>query len=284
MGSVGILLIAMGHENYIKMAVNLAASLRYNAPNISIHLVHDGGYDALSDQEKSLFSTNEVPVDQVWHTNGKVDYIKPKTRMYELSPYTKTLYLDVDTIWLIDRSLDQLLSELSNVPFAIMNEGPTEKCYWADPSEIRASTNSEHPMYVFYSELLYFEKSPELKNYFLLVKKAFDKPIVKTRTFSGSAMPDELAFIIASHKTGILPHRNDWLPVYWYFRDKKMRHLQPYQLPSHVFAYSIGGNVTPEYAKAHYNNLVSHYSSKMGIKKPYQVRDKRSYIPERTKY
>lgn len=280
--STGILMIAMGHENYIKMAVNLAMSIKANS-KVDIHLIHNGGYYDLSTEEQALFASNAIPASELWNTNDKQDLIKPKTRLYELSPYDRTLFLDVDMIWLF-RPVDELLNELNGVEFAIMNTGPQEKCYWADPAELRQFTKSEHPMYVFYSELLYFEKNANTKAFFKHVKQNYDKPKVKSKQFAGSHMPDELAYIMASLQTGVLPHQDNWLPVYWYLRDKKHRHLQPYQLTKIFYGYSIGGNVTPQYAKAHYNNLSTHFANAMGMKKPYQVRDKRSYIPERQKY
>jgi len=280
----GVLLIAMGHMNYLKMAVNLAASLRASDKGVNIHLVHDGGLYGLPENEQRLFSSEAVPADSSWHTKGQPDYIKPKTRMYDLSPFERTLFLDVDMVWMCDRPVSKLFQELEGLDFTIMNEGPKDYCYWADPLELRQMVGGENPMYIFYSELVYFEKTARAKDYFKRVQKAFDKPKPGTKTFSGSAMPDELAFIIASLQTGIVPHKDNWLPIYWHFRDRKHRHLQPYQLSKLFYGYSIGGNVTPEYAKAHYNNLTAHYAKVMGINQPYQVRDKRSYIPERSKY
>lgn len=280
----GILLIAMGHENYLRMAVNLAASIKCSDQSTPIHLVHDGGANALPQNERSLFDSAAVPQDSVWHTKGKPDYIKPKTRLLELSPFDKTLFLDVDMVWMADRPVSQLVNELDGVEFAIMNEGPKDVCYWAEPGELRSMVGGDYPLYVYYSELVYFEKTSRIKDYFKKVAKAFDKPKPGTKTFAGSAMPDELAFIIASLQTGVLPHKDNWLPIYWHFRDRKHRHLQPYQLAKMFYAYSIGGNVTPEYAKAHYNNLTAHYAKVMGVSQPYQVRDKRSFISERSKY
>lgn len=280
--STGILMIAIGHENYIKMAVNLAASIKASS-DVHIHLVHDGKLWDCSQQGQQLFYSNGLPLPKLWHTGEREDPVKAKTRLYEVSPFDKTLYLDVDMIWL-NRSVDELLAELDGVDFAIMNQGQEEKSYWADPTEIRSIVGYEHPMYVFYSELLYFEKGDRMKDFFKKVKDNYDKPKVKSKTFGSSHMPDELAYIMASLQTGVLPHADNWLPVYWYLRDKKYRHLQPYQLADMFYGYSIGGNVTPQYAKAHYNNLATHYANSQGLKKPYQVRDKRSYIAERQKY
>ena len=277
----GILLIAMGHENYIRMAVNLAASILYNDSSAMIHLVHDGKYEELSENEKRLFSSEEVPDYDIWHTDGHEDFIKPKTRMYELSPFDRTLYLDVDMIWLIDRPIYPLFNELEGIDFAIMNEGPKEACYWSNPTEMREMVGHDNPMYIFYSELVYFERCKRVNEFFSEAENIFDNPVPGTKGFAGSAMPDELAFILASLKTGVLPHKENWLPIYWFFRCKSHRHLQPFQLSDLYYGYSIGGNITPEYAKAHYNNLVAHYAVQMGITRPYKVRDKRSFISTR---
>lgn len=280
--STGILMIAIGHENYMRMAVNLAASIKCNS-KISIHLVHDDKWKDLSIEEQNLFDTNAIPAGKHWRTGPQVNAIKAKTRLYELSPFDRTLYLDVDMI-MLNRSIDGLLSDLLGAEFAIMNNGKEEVCWWADPSEIRSVTGNDHPMYWYYSELIYFEKTDGMKEFFKRVKDNYDKPRVACKTFGNSHMPDELAFIMASLQTGILPHKDAWLPIYWYLRDKQHRHLQPYQLEDMYYGYSIGGNVTPSYAKAHYNNLAIHYANSIGLKKPYQVRDKRSFIAERQKY
>lgn len=280
--SKGIIMIAVGHINYYKMAVNLAASIRANS-TMPIHLVHDGKFTTLLPNEQRIFTSNSAVPASAIDTKGKVDYIKPKTRLYELSPFDKTLYLDVDMVWLF-RPIDQLFAELNDVPLAIMNIGVEEKCFWAEPEAIRAVTNSNEPMFTLYSELMYFEKSDVTKAYFKQVKSNYDKPKLDTNSFAGSHMADELAYIMAGIQTGLHPHQESWMPVYWYLRDKRYRHMQPYQLSKMFYAYSIGGNVTPDYAKNHYNNLVAHYSKQMSIEKPYRVRDKRSYIAERQTY
>lgn len=280
--STGIVMIAIGHENYVKMAVNLAASIKCNS-KLPIHLIHDDKWKDLLFKEQSLFDSNVIPIDKHWHSGDQTNPIKAKTRLYDLSPFDNTLYLDVDIIWL-NRPIDGLIDELKGVEFAIMNKGKEEVCWWADPADIRAITGNEHPMYWFYSELIYFQRGDRMKDFFRKVKENYDKPKVKCKTFGNSHMPDELAYIMASLQTGVLPHKDGWLPVYWYLRDTEYRHLQPYQLADMFYAYSIGGNVTPSYAKAHYNNLATHYANSQGLKKPYQVRDKRSYIAERQKY
>lgn len=276
MGSIaesdkGVLLLAMGHENYFKMAVNLAASLKYNDPDIQIALVHDGtGYIPANLFQASIM----VP------TGNPIAY---KTKLYELSPFQQTLYLDVDMIWLPGRNPEDLFASLQGIDFTIMNTGSGEYCIWAEAEDIRgAAGNSTDPIYMFYSELIYFEKTVRAEEYFLQVQDVYNNATITNRKFAGG-MADELAYIIAALKTGTKPHQDKWCPVYWFYRNKKDAHLQPYQLQNNYYAYSIGGNQLPGYAKSHYNNLARLYAKHAGIALPYLAQDKRYFLSNRTK-
>lgn len=272
MGSIkkGILLLAIGHDNYFKMAVNLAASIKHNSPDVSITLISDGTRML----DSALFDDNIIIDPQ-----GPLHAYK--TKLYELTPYDKTLYLDVDMIAVLGTNFGAFIDSLEGVPFTIMNV-KKEQCIWADPLEVRkASGNEEDPMYIVYSELIYFEKSKEAKAVFSEAKKQANSKI-STRPFAG-AVADELAFIIAMMKLKIQPHKANWLPVFWYYRSRKDQTMQPYKMKDNYIAYSIGGNVTPSYVKANYNNLAIFYGQKMGIARPYKVLDKRTFLPGRAK-
>jgi len=274
MGTVndkGVLLIALGHENYMKMAVNLAASLKYNCPDIQIALVHDGA--------------GQIP-DNLFQCNIMVppgNPIQYKTKLYELSPFQQTLYLDVDMIWLPGRNPEELFTTLAGIDFTIMNTGSGEYCIWAEADDIRqVAGNVDDPIYMFYSELIYFEKTGKAEAYFSMVQEIYTTATLTNRKFAGG-MADELAYIIAALQTGTKPHQDKWCPVYWFYRNKKDAHLQPYQLQNNYYAYSIGGNQLPGYAKSHYNNLARLYAKHAGIAKPYLAQDKRYFLSNRTK-
>lgn len=272
MGSIGVLLIALGHENYYRMAVNLAASLRYNAPDIDIHLITDR-----IDIDERLFTSFNTLIEL------GLNPFACKTNLYDLSPFDKTLFLDVDMIWLPDRNPMNLFKELEGKAFTIMNAMKGEACIWADPEDVRKeSGNTTDPIRIFYSELIYFERTEQTEAFFDEVKNVYQTTTITNRKFAGG-MADELAYIIASLKLGVHPHMDDWQPVYWFFRNKKHAHLQPYQLKNNYYAYSIGGNNLPVYVKAHYNNLAAFYGKAAGVAKPYLAQDKRYFLSNRTK-
>lgn len=272
----GIVILALGHPNYTEMAVNLAASIKANGAKTPIALLHNGGYAALPPEKQAMFDRNIV-VKEKYYERG---YVQAKTHLYDISPYDKTLYLDADMITLIGVNFDPLIAELDGVPFTIMNE-PAEYCIWAEVEDLREYCKSNNPLHIMYSELMYFEKGEATKAYFQEVKKSHKEITFQKRAFAGG-VADELAFIAASLKTGMMPHKPNWKPVFWHFRDKQHRHLQAHQLNKLYYGYSAGGNYTDKVTKFNYDTLALHYSQVMKIGQPYKLADKRSYLKERS--
>lgn len=272
MGSIGILLLATGHANYYRMAVNLAASIKRHNPLIHISVVVDAFKDDCELFDGIILAHNSVLPGEL------------KTRIYDISPYDRTLYLDVDMIMLPDRDISELFTELEEVPFTIMNTCiGDDYSVWVDGSAIRKATgNMSDPLPAYYSELIYFEKGEYTASYFKEVKYQYMTSELRGKQFAGG-MADELAFILASMKDKVFPHKLNWLPVFWHFRDRKDTGLQPYQLAKKYYGYSLGGNRTPPHVKAQYDNLVSYYAQVMKVTKPYKAIDKRMYLPNRSK-
>jgi hypothetical protein len=81
-------------------------------------------------------------------------------------------------------------------------------------------------------------------------------------------------------QTEIYPHKDKFLPIMWPHRDKNLNSLQPYQL--NHFAYSIGGNSMPHFARKKYMIIVMAAFSKLGLQNAWTPRDKRVILPERS--
>jgi hypothetical protein len=275
--TTGIILIAIGEYYYTQLALNLALSIKVNCPGLPVHLLHDGyGYEKLPEKYKTFFDSN-CYVDSV-------GAFSVKTRLYDLTIFDRTLYLDVDTILLPNTNLNGLLETLAGVEFSILNTRHDKDInIWADPADIRRITgNDTAKFYHYFSELIYFEKTYLMDEYFAAVKEAYINPGIESRRIAGQ-IPDELAFIIASMKLGVYPHKPDWHPLFWHFRDKKDTALQMYELCKKYVGYSIGGNALPEYVKATYNNILSFYENKTRIKGLRRSEDKRILFRERSK-
>lgn len=274
MGSIGILLLATGHENYYGMAVNLAASIKRHNPSVHITIAVD--QNIIDKTLRSFIIDAFIQVPSL-SLSGEL-----KTRIYDLSPYDRTLYLDVDMLMLPERDITNLFKELEGVPFTVMNQCKNDDySVWADASAIRKATdNLQDSLPCYYSELIYFEKGEETKKYFIEVKNQYATSIIRGKEFAGG-MADELAYILASMKLRFFPHKLNWTPIFWHFRDKEDTALQTWQLSAKYYGMSLGGNSTPAYIKAQYDNLVSYYAQVMQITKPYRAVDKRMYLSNR---
>lgn len=295
----GVILVAMGHENYGKMAFNLAISLKHTDKDVKIHLAYTPtAIKDMSDRDKSAFtSMSEIP-EGYYKVEGKNKWIRAKVYLYDLSPFDETIYLDVDTIWLNQKPISRLFDELNSFDFSMINEGslvirsevPNEKySYWADPNAI-ISAYCDVPgfdsgkLYMLRSEFMYFKKCDKNLEYFNLAKDIFDNPRVELIEF-GTSIPDEFAFNVASCILHHYPHKDKWSPIYWEYMHKA-KYANVNTRYDDFYAYSIGGNITRDYQKDAYNNLVIYYSkhAEPRIFHPFlmtKTRDKRYWLTER---
>ncbi len=274
----GILIIAVGHSNYLLMSLNLAASIKVN--NTDLHIALATEKPAPVELTKGLIDVMVNIPEEFISVNGEQAFIKSKLHMYELSPFKETIFLDADQIMINDRSLLPIFEELGDVSITFSNTGMAKTSIWADIKEVQ-KLYGKKPFWNFHSEFVYFKKCKEAKQYFDEAKKVFTDNKIKSATkFAGSYMADELAFQAAAMITGIYPHQENWLPNFWYDRDQKQAAKYPYELTNNV-TYSIGGKSTPSRIKNNYNNLAKHYFALLGLSNAYQVQDKQSFLPER---
>lgn len=275
----GILLIAVGHPNYGKMAANLAATIKCTGTTIPIHLAHNpSAVSHLSDSEMDLFDSFElIPDDYITPA-----FIRSKMFMYDLSPFKETIFLDVDIVW-FKKKPEELFEQFQEVSFSFTNHGyQNQKSIWADFSEVREAykLSDDDRLYGIHSELMYFKKCKEVKKYFDTAKKIYDNLKVKATVFAG-AIPDELPFTIAGALCKMYPHEDEYRPIWWRSTDKNGSQI--HELYENYFAMSMGGNNSTAMSSS-YNVLAKAAYYKLGIKKgPYQWKAKREFLPERSK-
>ena len=273
----GILLIAVGSLEYLEMAKNLAMSIQNVDPDTPIALAHN--YNSV---DSNLFDKYIKVPKKAYTTKGAVEYIKVKTFMYDLSPFTRTLYLDVDMVWLFNKKPTELINEVVGCNWTMSNTGKADYTVWADINEIKETYQSAD-MWNYHSECIYFEKNETSKIYFDKVKEIYDNPKINSIQFAGARLSDELAFQLASIETNQFPHKENWNPIFWYARDRKDMNLMPYQLAKKYYAYSVGGNQTPTTVKKNFTDISKYHSDKSKLAKIYNIKDKRLFIKERQK-
>lgn len=282
----GILLIAVGHPYYGKMAVALAATIRVVDRTIPIHLAHsESAIKYLSKEELELFTSMDIVPTAYYDRKKGVQYIRTKMFMYELSPFEQTLFLDCDLLWLKKQPLE-LLEELDGNPISYQNYGFADLSkdvdpdfnMWADVNEVKkVYALSDGRYYQIHSEVFYFEKGAIAKKYFKTALKVYDNLKVKAKVFAG-AVPDELPFTIASAQLEVFPHKDDFRPSYW-TRLGGFKHM--YLLSDEYYLISMAGTNSASSVIDNYNILTSAAYHKLGLQYPYKWKNKKSFLKER---
>lgn len=284
----GILVYALGHKNYYRMAEVLAASLVANGAkedNIGIAVVVD-------DPEKILYPELFTEVitlpEKNYKEKDKVVFNNATVLVYDLSPFETTIKLDADIVWIKNRRVLNIFEELNDVDITFENMGHgwgDGNSVWASEDDIKSVYNitEEKKLYKIYGEFIYFKKNDVVKSFFKGVKDVYKKRKVKSAAFANGNFTDELAFQITGMLTDTYPHKDFYTPIYNTFLLKtEFNRFYPYQLGQlGYYGYSIGGNVTGSFTKTNYNNLAKHYYNAVGLSNPYQVSDKRTFLEER---
>lgn len=270
----GIILIATGHANYAKMAYNLAVTIKA-VEGVQIAVIHDG-LPHLSDEQKSIFDfTIELPAT---YDKG----FGAKLHLDELTPFKKTLFLDVDMLWL-GWNPSRIFDELAGVGFTAITEGHSDAInykyyFWADPEEIKTAYKVAK-VWQFRSEVMYFETGTKI------FKKARElrpeRKLKSVRKF-GELIPDELFFNIAAAILNIDPHVPNWMPAYWPRMHGEVIPTLKSLYSSH-YLLSFGSNTVSPGMKKIYDNVMQVAAYKLGIPYLYKLKSKKEWAPGRLK-
>ncbi|HUM47977.1 MAG TPA: hypothetical protein PLD84_13690 [Chitinophagales bacterium] len=293
----GIIIIGAGDPYYGRLAINNAASIRSHDANIPILIYTTAGCIPSSVMEtvhKSNITIDLLP-EESYIAEGKVNYFRPKTYLYALSPFEKTICLDADMLWLPSIKPERVFKELEGSKFSCSNEGfvdvktgvsNTTRWYqfWADYDEIIGAygVRLKEKFYQLRTEFIYFEKCKEAKRLFGVAQKIYDEKKLSYSSIAG-VVPDELAFNIASSVLGLYPHKDRWCPAYWWFRRYMMRegNMNVFEIQFKFPLLSIGGNKQQEYVLTFYNQRAEGYTKKIGLRGYKAIHNKAEVLPER---
>lgn len=281
----GIIIFAAGHPNYGKMAFNLAVSIKWVEPQISIALVRAGNAtDHLSVKDLGFAFDHiiEAPVESYTH-EGRTAYIKSKIFMYDLSPYDETIYLDADILWLPKHKPSELFEQFAGIEFTIQNS--SKHIEWATIGDVREKYELANEKYVpVSSEFVYFKKSERMRLFFDRIKENYSNLKVKltglARNGFAGAIPDELPTTIAMMQLGVYPHEIPYSPIYWQTKEKKIPTTE--ELYEKYYAISTGGKVIGLWTKKIYDRLVARYFNDANLRYIWKLQNKRSFLPERS--
>lgn len=284
----GIIIYAIGHSNYYRMAEVLAASLICNGSKkagIDIALICDCR-DKIDNPQ--LFD-DIIDLDpEVFMVDGNIVFNNATIRMYELSPFDITMKLDADMIWIPGRSVGDLFDTLKDVDITFQNRGHgwgNNNSVWAEEDDIKKKykITEDEKLYKIYGEFVYFKKCETVEKYFKEAIKVYRAKKVKCSPFSNGNFTDELAFQIACMIMGIYPHLDNFCPIFNQFLEyPELSRKYPYELEL-FYGYSVGGHQVNAFRKQNYDVLATHYYNTLGLTSTYELSNKNSYLPERKK-
>jgi hypothetical protein len=239
----------------------------------------------MNDMHKSHFHSMIECPQEYYLTHGRHDFLKAKTFLYELSPFSQTLFLDADMLWLPKRSVNEIFDMLKDFDFTIQSRSVMDldkitnekQIQWAKSSDIKKKYGSGK-LFNVSSEFIYFKKKPKIKKMFKDAQKIHVSPGISNAPFAG-AVADELSFACSMLKNNIEPHQEIFRPCYW----EAMQHqrLQAPSLYQQYYAYSFGGAFASPYEQKMYNNLAQHYCNQFGVQY-FPLRQKRSFDSTRS--
>lgn len=293
----GIVLIAIGFPDYGSMAFNLALSIKNNNPEINISIiVDDRALLNLNEQKKAIFDQIifDKKEDYTHSSTGLLIPMKLKLMLHDYSPYDSTLYLDADIIGGKTTDWSKLFTSLKGSGFNIINEGWYEPngekklkgkySLWANYDEIVSAyaTNGkflQSKLFAFRSEVMYFEKSEKMKEFFDLALLINNNPKVFVEQIA-NGLPDEFCFNLASAILGIEPKDLNFNPIYWWFIKGEITTEQRKNILENYYGISIGGKLIPKSIKDFYIALSNYHHEKAGIKANWDLKEKKSFAPK----
>lgn len=209
----GVVMFAFGFRTYYWAAYNLIFSIKKHNPNVSVTLYVDKIDQALywctelKDWADHIFEVDK----ELMYTAGKFDPGKVKVSLYDLLPYDKNLYLDVDAIAIKD--IQPLIDELSaqdkqyishtvgyhkgqgNRDCKTWRHIPSMQWAWADDIWKHWELNDDSVLPAINSSLQYIEKGEISAAIYEVAKQYYIEnplPLEKLRMRWGNGQPDEL--------------------------------------------------------------------------------------------
>lgn len=272
----GITILALGSW-YGKWAANLAASIRYNS-GIPICLLHDK--EAVSHFTGGCYSLftelKEIP-KEFYSDFGMRNEVKAKLRLFELSPFDETVYIDAENILTPMANVDDLFRKklvIQSRNTAMAEEVTPSFIHWADARQIVKMFGLKGKIYNIFSEYMYFKKNKKTEKVFSDAQKVwtqlFGSQVVTQ--FNG-AVPDEICFMVALNQNKV--DMEVYCPTYWEHYDRQRLRAGRKELLNWPI-YSMGGNRMSQEMQDVYNgpnSYVKTYCQRQGIN-PFLAMDK----------
>jgi hypothetical protein len=263
--SRGVVIVACGNKIYGNMALNLAVSIKTNAPcNITLLWSEDSLSDLDEKQLKYFDNKIEVP-ESYYVVNGTKSYQRIKCYANEFSPYQETILIDADTIWNFGKNINDIFSELSETEFqvgclGIYRDGKHtfgKYTYWGDAQQITEYWNLKY-LYKTYSGFIYWKKNT--LHIWQNIQLAFDDNNAPKKKWR-EHFPDEYGFNVGIPLSQV-KMRHEYMPVFFAFASSG---YTEHALKRNYSAISVSGGEPDPFLVTIYNRIVREYIYRTGI-------------------
>ena len=187
----GVLAIAHSDSKYAIQAINLARSIRYHSPGMQLAVA--------TDLDQALF---DGIYDHVIRWNfSEWNGLVAKLEAFRMSPFDKTLYLDVDCLTVAP--LDRVFDYFEGRNFAVFGRNEALPPWFESMDAVRSVVYSDtYP--VFNGGLYYFTKSAEAGRVFQNAKKYFFNYDSLRLRYNNQNQNDEPLFSLAMAEDHLL--------------------------------------------------------------------------------
>jgi hypothetical protein len=290
--SRGVLLIAVGHPNFAKMAFNLAISIKANSPNTVIALAHN--YENLNFID--LRYRKNIDIDFFLHEKyyrhkQKNAFGMMKTLMYDFTPFEQTLYIDVDSLMIKDKTPDRFFYEIEMHDFIIPHGGEMNPAtdahdnhtHWVRFGNVKNFFKFQNCKIMGHcqSSIIGFKKCELSKQIFEKAHHVYnvlsERNIAENMWFS--TVPDELCFWLAHGIVGYTPTYNPEPFILFSWELRNITNYRNVYEHKDLATFPSAMSLLKSYEKNFYNLLVSHYAEKTKLPPLYFWIDKRNARP-----
>jgi len=263
----GILCIAGGRPQYGRLAFNLALSIKATEIDTPIALVADAvGLSQLVPSERAIFDTI-IDLPPALYQDGKTQlWGRLKCSLDKLTPFERTLFIDVDSIWFPGARPSRLFAALQGTALTAQNsdaipidapDGASIEC-WAKLRDMRPHFELNYPIWRTHSYCVYFEQSTTATLFFETARKIHDTLRNDALLYQAwqNTVPDELCYALATGHTGIGYHQPNYSPLFAFSGPTAPPR---YHLFDHYYGGTQPGNRSSAVWRKLYNDLTAYY-------------------------
>lgn len=289
--SKGIVLLAIGHPNYVRMAQNLAVALNSFSVKYPITLITNE--EVINALKKDFYQdqfTNIVFIDTKDYDFGRKKYWgRAKLNIFKYTPYDRTIFLDADSFPSFNFQIDNIFESTKGYDFYVSNysigsihDQNLSMGHWATISSFEASMFIKNTIPTdIQSSLQVFSQNDKVRAFFnkaIWYHDYIKNNNIKFNTRWFNVVPDELCLSLAFASVEMDVPEDKGL-LHSIYSHLKIGERETLTNCGKMITFATGVNRLGRSAKELYNAFARDYGRKANKWPMYSWIDKSSFIP-----